>query len=109
LFRHGGVGGKGRLGGQNKLKYDGDEMAIIEFSKEEKDIIIAKVQRYFEDELHQDLGKFDAEFLTDFFSEEIGAYFYNRGLNDAKMVLEDKLVDIGDALYEIEKPTKFAK
>jgi uncharacterized protein (DUF2164 family) len=103
------VGGKGRLGGQNKLKYDGDEMAIIEFSKEEKDIIIAKVQRYFEDELHQDLGKFDAEFLTDFFSEEIGAYFYNRGLNDAKMVLEDKLVDIGDALYEIEKPTKFVK
>jgi uncharacterized protein (DUF2164 family) len=103
------VGSKGRLGEQNKLKYDGDEMAIIEFSKEEKDIIIAKVQRYFEDELHQDLGKFDAEFLTDFFSEEIGAYFYNRGLNDAKMVLEDKLVDIGDALYEIEKPTKFAK
>ncbi|MFT6550012.1 MAG: hypothetical protein ACJA1I_000038 [Zhongshania marina] len=103
------MGGKGRLGGQNKLKYDGDEMAIIEFSKEEKDIIIAKVQRYFEDELHQDLGKFDAEFLTDFFSEEIGAYFYNRGLNDAKMVLEDKLVDIGDALYEIEKPTKFVK
>lgn len=84
-------------------------MAIIEFSKEEKDIIIAKVQRYFEDELHQELGKFDAEFLTDFFSEEIGAYFYNRGLNDAKTVLENKLLDISDALYEIEKPTKFVK
>ena len=75
-------------------------MAIIEFSKEEKDIIIAKVQRYFEDELHQDIGKFDAEFLTD---------FYNRGLNDAKMVLEDKLADISDALYDIEKPTNFVR
>ncbi|MBQ0759701.1 MAG: DUF2164 domain-containing protein [Zhongshania sp.] len=84
-------------------------MAIIEFSKEEKDIIIAKVQRYFEDELHQDIGKFDAEFLTDFFSEEVGAYYYNRGLNDAKMVLEDKLADISDALYEIEKPTSFVR
>ncbi|CAA0105228.1 Uncharacterised protein [Zhongshania aliphaticivorans] len=84
-------------------------MAIIEFSKHEKEIIIAKVQRYFEDELHQELGKFDAEFLTDFFSEEVGAYFYNRGLHDAKLLMEEKLADISDALYEIEKPTTFVR
>ena len=84
-------------------------MAMIEFSSDEKNIIIDKVQRYFVAELDQDIGKFDAEFLIDFFSEEVGAYFYNRGLNDAKAVLEAKLVSISDDLYEIEKPTNFVR
>ncbi|WP_373084359.1 DUF2164 domain-containing protein [Zhongshania sp.] len=84
-------------------------MAMIEFSAEEKAMIIDKVQRYFVAELDQDIGKFDAEFLIDFFSEEVGAYFYNRGLNDAKAVLEEKLASISDDLYEIEKPTNFVR
>jgi uncharacterized protein (DUF2164 family) len=84
-------------------------VAIIEFSKDEKDIIIDKVQRYFTDELHQDIGKFDAEFLIDFFGEEVGAYFYNRGLSDARAVLEDKMESITEAFYEIEKPTSFVR
>jgi uncharacterized protein (DUF2164 family) len=84
-------------------------MAQIEFSKAEKDIIIRKVQKYFDTELGQDLGQFDAEFLLDFFANEVGAYFYNRGLRDAQAVIEGKLADIGDALYEIEKPTDFLR
>ncbi len=84
-------------------------MAMIEFSAEEKAMIIDKVQRYFVAELDQDIGKFDAEFLIDFFSEEVGAFFYNRGLNDAKAVLEEKLASISDDLYEIEKPTNFVR
>ncbi|MBB5187862.1 MULTISPECIES: DUF2164 domain-containing protein [Zhongshania] len=84
-------------------------MAMIEFSADEKTLIIDKVQRYFIAELDQDIGKFEAEFLIDFFSEEVGAYFYNRGLNDAKAVLEAKLASISDDLYEIEKPTNFVR
>jgi uncharacterized protein (DUF2164 family) len=84
-------------------------MAMIEFSAEEKSLIIDKIQRYFVAELDQDIGKFEAEFLIDFFAEEVGAYFYNRGLNDAKAVLEEKLATISDDLYEIEKPTNFVR
>ena len=84
-------------------------MTNIEFSKAEKDLIIRKVQKYFDKELGQDLGQFDAEFLLDFFAKEVGAYFYNRGLRDAQAVIEDKLADIADALYEIEKPTEFLR
>ncbi|MDC0011245.1 DUF2164 domain-containing protein, partial [Porticoccaceae bacterium] len=51
----------------------------------------------------------DAEFLLDFFSEEVGAYYYNRGLSDAKLILEQKLESITDAFYEIEKPTDFIR
>ena len=84
-------------------------MAMIEFSADEKTLIIDKLQRYFIAELDHDIGKFEAEFLIDFFSEEVGAYFYNRGLNDAKAVLEAKLASISDDLYEIEKPTNFVR
>ena len=84
-------------------------MSKIKFSKEEKELIIQKIKLYFNDELDQDIGQFDAEFLLDFFSEEVGPYFYNRGLYDAKAVLTAKIESIDEALYEIEKPTEFAR
>ncbi len=84
-------------------------MSNIEFSKAEKELITRKVQMYFSKELDQELGQFDAEFLIDFFAAEVGAYFYNRGLRDAQSVIEAKVADIADALYEIEKPTEFVR
>jgi len=84
-------------------------MPDIEFSKEEKKLIIHKVQLYFKEELDQDIGQFDAEFLLDFFSEEVGAYYYNRGLYDAQAILESRLESIAEAIYEIEKPTEFMR
>ena len=84
-------------------------MTKIEFSKEEKDYILGKIQLYFSEELEHKIGKFEAEFLLDFFSEEMGAYYYNRGLQDAQTILMDKLESITDAIYEIEKPTQFSR
>jgi len=83
-------------------------MSVIKFSKEEKETIVGKIQVYFNEELDQKIGQFDAEFLLDFFSEEMGAYYYNRGLVDAQAVLDKKLEDISDAIYELEKPTDFS-
>ena len=68
-----------------------------------KEIIITKIQRYFENELEQDIGQFDAEFLLDFFSKEIGILYYNRALQDAQTVLLTKIDSITEAITEIEK------
>ena len=84
-------------------------MSKIEFSKEEKSLLVKKIQLYFNDELDQTIGQFDAEFLLDFFAEEVGVYFYNRGLLDAQAILESKMDSITDAIYEIEKPTEFSR
>ncbi len=84
-------------------------MAEIEFTRDEKSIIARKIQLYFQEELEQEIGQFDAEFLLDFFAEEIGSFFYNRGVYDAQAVLEDRLQNITEALYEIEKPTQFVR
>jgi len=80
-------------------------MANITFSKQEKEQIILKMQKYFTKELDQELGQFDADFLLDFFAKEVGAFFYNRGLYDAQTILRDRLDDISDAIYELEQET----
>ena len=84
-------------------------MAIVEFSSDEKKVIVGRIQMYFREELKQELGGFDAEFLLDFFAEEMGAYFYNRALYDAQAILERRLEDVGEAVFELEKPTDFRR
>ncbi len=84
-------------------------MADIEFTKDEKEILVKKIKLYFTEELDQNIAQFDAEFLLDFFTEEVGPYFYNRGLYDAQALLESKIETISEGFYEIEKPTEFTK
>ncbi len=78
----------------------------IQFSKEEKRLVAEKLQQYFSEELNQELTRFEAEFLIDFISEELGPLFYNRGLFDAQTLLNSKMDLIQDAIYELEKPIK---
>ena len=80
-------------------------MSEIQFSNEEKEILVRKLKAYFETELDQEIGQFEAQFFLDFISSEIGAFYYNRGLNDAQAIVLSKMEDITDAFYEIEKPT----
>ncbi|MGH8075447.1 MAG: DUF2164 domain-containing protein [Lysobacter sp.] len=84
-------------------------MQQITFSKDEKELIVRRIRLYFSEELRQDIGQFDAEFLLDFISEELGAYYYNRGLYDAQAALTTKLDDIQDAIYQLEQHTEFKR
>ena len=80
-------------------------MAEIQFSREHTQILVQKLQTYFTKELELDIGEFDAEFLLDFFSKELGNYYYNKGLTDAQAVLTEKMDGIADGIYELERPT----
>lgn len=84
-------------------------MALIEFSNEEKAILVRKLKLWFNEELQQELGRFDAEFLLDFIAEELGAFFYNRGLYDAQAILAKRMDDMTDAILMLERPTEFHK
>jgi uncharacterized protein (DUF2164 family) len=84
-------------------------MAEITFTREEREILCRKIQMYLREELGQEVGQFDAGFLLDFFAEEIGTFFYNRGLYDAQAILETRLENIAEAIYELEKPTPFVR
>jgi uncharacterized protein (DUF2164 family) len=80
-------------------------MSKIKFSIEQRTAMVQKLQSYFDNELEQELEQFDAEFLLDFFSKEIGAHFYNRGLHDARAIFESRIESIDDEIYANEKET----
>ncbi|WP_428622714.1 DUF2164 domain-containing protein [Sedimenticola sp.] len=81
----------------------------IQFTREEKQAIVPKIKLYLKEELDKEVGNFDAEFLLDFFTQEIGPFFYNRGIYDAQAILEQRMESVADAIYELEKPTPFSR
>lgn len=84
-------------------------MADIKFTSEEKQILVPKIKMYLHEELDVEVGNFDAEFLLDFFCQEVGAYFYNRGLYDAQAALDQQMESLSEVIYNLEKPTEFAR
>ena len=84
-------------------------MSDIVFSPEEKTILVHKIQNYFVNELSEEIGQFDAEFLLDFFNKEIGGYHYNKGLQDARTLIEENAQNLLQTFYEMEKVTEFIK
>lgn len=79
-------------------------MSPVHFSPAEKSLLIDKLQRYFSRELDQELEQFDADFLLDFFTKELGAIYYNRGLFDAQTLMSEKLELIAEQIVELELP-----
>lgn len=80
-------------------------MSDIKFSKDQTDQMVSKIKTYFKNELNQDIGGFESEFLIDFFAQEIGPYFYNRGLADAQTLFTEKAEELGYSVQELEMPT----
>ncbi len=65
--------------------------------------IAEKLQAYFLENLDRELGGFEAQFLLDFFTEQIACFYYNQGLADALVAMEKKTQEIGELIYELEK------
>ncbi len=78
-------------------------MKPIKFAKEERAEIVARIQRYFVEELDGTIGAIPAELLLDFFAERIGPFYYNQGLDDARRVLGRVVEDVEERLYALER------
>lgn len=79
------------------------KMQPINLTSQQKSDIVNKIKSYFNAKLDQEIGQFDAEFLLDFFSEEIGIYFYNQGIRDAGELIEVKMDDLQFDLNDLER------
>lgn len=80
-------------------------MQPIKFSKEEKSAIVNRIRDWFIEERDEDMGQIPAEMMLMFFSEEIGGYFYNRGLYDAHALVTKRMGDVTDEIFALEKRT----
>lgn len=79
----------------------------IKLSPEQISRTTNKIKHYFDQELQQDIGQFEAEFLLDFFAKEIGIHYYNKGIQDAGVLVNEKFEDLQHALFETEQPEPY--
>lgn len=82
-------------------------MSKIEFTSHQKQAMSLMLRTYIEDELDIEIGQFDSEFLLDFIMTKFGGAFYNKGLSDAQAIMERKMMDIGDEIYQAEQISDF--
>ena len=80
---------------------------MISISRKNKDKIVQDLQEWFQDNLDQDIGTLDAEFLTDFFTENVGGLYYNQALKDVHTLIYEKTESLADNIYELSKDTAF--
>ena len=78
-------------------------MSKIELDQTAKDEITKRLKDYLYEELNVEIGSFDAQYLLDFFSEQVGYQYYNQGLADALKAFEGKLDEFNELIYLLEK------
>lgn len=78
-------------------------MPGIALEKSAKDMLITRIQKYFQDELQQDIGRFEAEFLMDFFGENLGVLYYNQAVRDVQAQLQKQLEEVTYGIGELEQ------
>ena len=79
---------------------------MIKLKREQKEALATAIQDYMQDELEVEIGQFDSEFLIDFITEKLAPFYYNKGIEDAKVVIDRRMQEMNDELYEIEQEIK---
>jgi len=72
----------------------------LELTKQESVEIIPSVQKFFREELEQDLSEMRAQFLLDYVMKEIAPYAYNKGVKDAEAYFRSKVEDLPATCFE---------
>ncbi|AZB44428.1 DUF2164 domain-containing protein [Bacillus sp. FJAT-42376] len=82
---------------------------MIKLKKEAKADMISKLQDYLYKEWDEEIGDLAAEIFLEYIGNELGPYFYNQGVEDARALLNEKLLDLEEEYYSLEKPLRKRK
>jgi uncharacterized protein (DUF2164 family) len=74
----------------------------IELSKEARQEAVASLQRYFQENLEQEIGNLAAGALLNFMLEEIGPSIYNKGVADAQERMQMRVSELDGEVFEAE-------
>ena len=75
----------------------------IKLSDDARERITIATQRFFAEDLDNELSDFQAERVIDFFVRHLGARVYNQAIQDARAFLQGKLDDLDGEFYEPEE------
>lgn len=72
----------------------------IEISNDASKAAVASIQRYFAENLDEEIGNLAAGALLGFFLKEIGPVVYNQAVADAQARLQVRVAELDAEVYE---------
>ena len=66
----------------------------IKISREKRAEMIALIKGYFENEREEEIGDLASGMMLDFFIEELATEFYNQGVWDSHIYMNDRVEDL---------------
>ena len=67
-------------------------MKELELAKEVKQEGVGCLQEFFQRERGEEISDFQASLFMDFIVREVGPYFYNQAIEDAHVLMRDRIV-----------------
>ncbi|HZG72566.1 MAG TPA: DUF2164 domain-containing protein [Chondromyces sp.] len=77
---------------------------FFKLTKEQQELMISDIQRFFSEERDEELSEFAAERVLDFFKESLAPHFYNAAIKDARHVVEQQFSSLEDEILTLERP-----
>ena len=74
----------------------------IEIPKQVRTDAIASMQRYFRENMPEEIGDLAAGLLLNYFLDEVGPAIYNQAIADAQTRLQQRVADLSGELYADE-------
>ncbi len=74
----------------------------IEIAREARQEAIVSIQRYFSENMDDEIGSLTASALLGFFLEEVGPLIYNKAVADVQERLQARVMEIDAEVYEDE-------
>ena len=66
----------------------------IKLTKEKREYMISAIKSYFLNERDEELGDLASSMLLDFFVDELSMEFYNQGVYDSYVYMNDRCEDL---------------
>ncbi len=63
-------------------------------TKQNKEDSAYALQQYFDENLEESISMLQANILVDFIEENMGKYFYNKGVEDSMIAIKEKVDDL---------------
>lgn len=73
---------------------------IIELEKHRRQRLIEDLRNYFNSELDEPIGELKASLILDTMIDMLGPDFYNRGVEDAKTYISQRIIEESDYLLK---------
>ena len=71
----------------------------IDLAPETRQRLLRSIQRYFKEQLEEEVGELKSSLLLDYVLREIGPTIYNQAIADAQAYLNERVADLDGVLY----------